>query len=327
MKTYMLEEERMKREEEFELLDEALEKIKSKKLPNILRVQQTVLKAVDEYMYSHGVTRIMPLMMGPITDTLNHSVEESKLYYQDQEFDVMKSMIFHKQLTLMNEALDKIYIVSPNIRLERAERGDDRHLFEFTQVDFEFKDASMDTIFDFMQGLLVYVFGVVKEKCAYELEALGVGTDHLDISAPFKRYRTEELREKYGEDFERIASKKALEPFWLINHKREFYDAEDLEKMGTYKNYDLIWPMGFVEALSGGEREYKYDRILTRMREIGADEAAFKDYIELARRGELTKTAGAGFGVERMTRFICKLRGVDDATIFSRKPGKEKYIF
>lgn len=327
MKTYALDSERIKKEREMELLEETVAKIKNPKLPYILRIQQTILKAVDEYMYENGVVRMMPLMMAPITDTLNHSVEECKITYEGQQFDVMKSMIFHKQLALMNQGLEKIYIVSPNIRLEKAKEGDNRHLFEFTQVDFEFKNGTMDMVFEFMEDLLSYVFDILRKGCAFELKSIGVGTSHLKLSAPFKRYRTEELREKYGEDFEQIASLKAEQPFWLINHKREFYDAEDINKKGTYKNYDLIWPKGYVEGLSGGEREFEYERILERMREVGADERIFKYYIELAKQGEILKTAGAGFGVERMTRFVCQQKNIDDVTIFSRKPGKELYIF
>lgn len=323
MKTYILEET----DRELQLLDETLEKVKRSQLPHILRVQQTILKAVDDYMYKKGVLRLLPLMMAPITDTLNHSVEECDLSYQGQKFDIMKSMIFHKQITLTSEHLDKIYIVSPNVRLELPERGDTRHLFEFTQVDFEFKNGTMDTVFEFMEGLVRDVFEYIKEECKDQFEALGIGTSHLSITGPFKKYTTQELEEKYGKDFERIASEEATEPFWLINHKREFYDAEDLDNMGTYRNYDLIWPMGYVEGLSGGEREYKYDRILTRMRELNTDESLFKNYIELAKRGELPKTAGAGFGVERMTRFVCQQKDIDEVTVFTRKPGAEKYIF
>lgn len=315
-----------KREEELKTLDRVVEKISRKELPHILRVQQAILKAVDDYMYEKGVTRVMPIMIAPITDTLNHDVEENELIYEGQKFDLTKSMIFHKQIMLSSPHLDRIYIVSPNVRLEKEESGDTRHLFEFTQIDLEFKNATMDTIFEFEEGLIKYVFDFIKKDCADEFKALGIGTSHLDISAPFKRYTTQELEEKYGDDFELKASEKADQPFWLINHKREFYDAEDLEHRGTYRNYDLIWPMGYIEGLSGGEREYKYDRILERMRELKIDENVFRNYIELAKQGKLPKSAGAGFGVERMTRFVCQRKAIDDVTVFTRKPG-ERYLF
>ena len=312
--------------EEKEILERAVAKIKNKKIKDILFVQQSVLKAVDEFMYKRRITRVLPLMMSPITDTLNHSVEECELYYNNQKFDVMKSMIFHKQLTMLNDDIDSLYIVSPNIRLELATRGDSRHLFEFTQVDFEFKDGTMDSVLEFIEEIIAFIFDFVKENCIDELTRLGVGTDHLNISGPFKKYSTDEMQEKYGDDFESEASKAATEPFFLTNHKREFYDAEDLDKLGTYRNYDLIWPLGFGEGLSGGEREYTLDRILLRMRELATDEHAFRYYIELAKLGELFKTAGAGFGVERITRFITQQPEVSDVSLFCRKPGQQ-YIF
>ncbi|MGV8980465.1 asparagine synthetase A [Clostridium sp.] len=312
--------------EEIEILEIAVAKIKNKKIKDILFVQQSVLKAVDDFMYKRRITRILPLMMSPITDTLNHSVEDCELTYNKQKFDVMKSMIFHKQLTMLNSDIDSLYIVSPNIRLEMATRGDSRHLFEFTQVDFEFKDGTMEGVLKFIEEIITYIFKFVKENCIEELTRLGVGTDHLNLSGPFEKYSTDEMKEKYGDDFEAEASKASTQPFFLTNHKREFYDAEDLDELGTYRNYDLIWPLGFGEGLSGGEREYKLDRILLRMRELATDEHAFRYYIELAKRGELFKTAGAGFGVERITRFITQQPEVSDVTLFCRKPG-EQYIF
>lgn len=312
--------------EEKEILERAVAKIKNKKIKDILFVQQSVLKAVDEFMYKRRITRVLPLMMSPITDTLNHSVEECELNYSNQKFNVMKSMIFHKQLTMLNPDIDSLYIVSPNIRLELATRGDSRHLFEFTQVDFEFKEATMEDVLKFIEEIITYIFEFVRENCIEELTRLEVGTDHLILTGPFKKYSTEELQEKYGDDFEAEASKAALEPFFLTNHKREFYDAEDLDNLGTYRNYDLIWPLGFGEGLSGGEREFTLDRILLRMRELATDENAFRYYIELAKQGEIFKTAGAGFGVERITRFITQQSEVSDVTLFCRKPG-EKYIF
>ena len=312
--------------EEEKILEIAVAKIKNKKIKDILFVQQSVLKAADEFMYNRRITRLLPLMMSPITDTLNHSVEECELTYNNQKFDVMKSMIFHKQMTMLNSDIDSLYIVSPNIRLEKATRGDSRHLFEFTQVDFEFKEGTMEYVLKFIEEIVTYIFAFVKEHCIPELTRLGVGTDHLNISEPFKQYTTNEMQAKYGDDFEAEASKAATKPFFLTNHKREFYDAEDLDNLGTYRNYDLIWPLGFGEGLSGGEREYKLDRILLRMRELSTDEKAFRYYIELAREGELFKTAGAGFGVERITRFITQQPEVSDVTLFCRKPG-EQYIF
>ena len=39
--------------------------------------------------------------------------------------------------------LEKIFVLSPNIRLEERGRDDGRHAYEFTQLDFEIAHATM----------------------------------------------------------------------------------------------------------------------------------------------------------------------------------------
>ena len=84
--------------------------------------------------------------------------------------------------------------------------------------------------------------------------------------------------------------------------------------------YDVIWPEGYGEGLSGAERENEYNQIRKRMAEVGTNEDTFRNYLQIAKENGLPKSAGGGFGVERMTRFICRLKDVDEATVFSRKP-------
>jgi asparaginyl-tRNA synthetase len=87
----------------------------------------------------------------------------------------------------------------------------------------------------------------------------------FEFKTPFKVYTTHELESKYGKDWEKEASIANEQPFWALCHKREFYDKEDESNPGHYLNYDLVYPQGFGEALSGAEREYDYKRIIERM--------------------------------------------------------------
>ncbi len=69
---------------------------------------------------------------------------------------------------------------------------------------------------------------------------------------------------------------------------------------------DLIYPEGYGEALSGGEREYEYERIKERILKKGQNLTHFKKYLELA-KDDLPASAGFGIGIERLTRYICGL--------------------
>ncbi|SIT88023.1 asparagine synthetase A [Pontibacter indicus] len=301
------------------VLETTMKHLSRVSLPKVLKVQQGIIRATHDFMFKKGLTQLMPLMLSPITDPLNHGVVDASIGYADQRWSLTKSMIFHKQLALVNAELDSLYIVSPNVRLEFSDRADTgRHLFEFTQVDFEFRGKDRFFVMEFMEELVNFIFARLNSEMAETL--LELRGELLPQYEKWPVYRTEKLEAALGGDYEKLKSEEATEPFWLINHKREFYDKEDQSRRGTYLNYDVIWPEGFGEGLSGGEREHEYKQILKRMAEVGTNTEAFKHYLEVAKAGLLPKTAGAGFGVERMTRFICRLKDVDEVTVFSRKP-------
>ena len=80
----------------------------------------------------------------------------------------------------------------------------------------------------------------------------------------------------------------------MILEAREFYDREDPARPGTLVDMDLLYPEGFCEALSGGEREHTRERILKRMARMGLTLGDSELYLEFAARG---LPPSAGFGI------------------------------
>lgn len=321
-KVLLMEDECVIEDEHF---SKAVDKISSKDMDAILRIQSCALKTIHDFMYEKKVLQLMPVMLSPITDPLCHSVYDASISYCGQKLQLTKSMILHKQMALISPERKAIYIVSPNIRLEKEDSGKSRrHLIEFSQVDFEFKDWKTDDVFKFMEELMVKVISRVKEECKDELKMLG--RTLIVPKTHFKRFSTKDAKGLSVRDFEERLSSMAIEPFWLLDHEREFYDKEHPEKPRTYLNYDLIYPEGFGEALSGGEREHEYEKIIERMKRSGVKPEHFKGYITLAKHGLLHKTAGAGFGVERLVRFLTGKTHVADVALFGKTPG-EKFVF
>lgn len=306
-------------------VQEALSHIAAEDMRRILRVQSAALKAIHDYMYKNGVLQSMPVILSPMTDPLNHPHFDAKVEYYGQRLQLTKSMILQKQLSLFNGGMDKVYFMSPNVRLEEASlRDTGRHLFEFTQVDIELKEKTKKDFMQLVDGMLAYVYGFVVKECPDELKALG---RELKVpTLPLKVYESEELKARYGEHFERIVSEKARDPFWITNFRREFYDREDKERRGYFHNYDVFWPEGYGEALSGGEREYEYDEIVRKMKERNTDVNAYATYLSVSEKGLIPKTVGGGLGVERMVRYLTGQRHIRDVTMFPRVPG-EKVVF
>ncbi|MCD6208725.1 MAG: asparagine synthetase [Thermoproteales archaeon] len=302
---------------------------KPKNLVEIIKIQTTILKSIHDFMTDRGFLQLMPVLTSTVTDPLwpdpGSTIEGTpKIKYAGRELTLTQSMILHKQVAVAM-GLDKIYIMSPNIRLEKSFRKiTRRHLFEFTQMDFEIKGASMDSVMSLVEDLVIYVLERVKKERAEELEKLG--RDLKIPSKPFPRYTSHEMIEKYGKEWEETASKLHDTPFWVTCFKREFYDREDPERPGHYRNYDLIYPEGYGEALSGAEREWEYKRIISRITADGLDPKNFEPYLALAREGLLVPSAGAGIGIERLVRFATGAEHIGDIQPFRRVPGEEIFL-
>lgn len=297
-------------------------KMDEKKLIKV-EILGKVRNYTGNFFHEQGFTEISPLMLGVSVDPLGPDPGSSivgipEIHYQGETLRLVTSMILHKQFAI-KEGLDKIYVLSPNVRLERPERkATGRHLFEFSQADFEIAHAKMDDVFDLVEKYYTGLAGHLEEKAGGLFAALGLPV--FQFKPPFARYTTGELSKVYGDDWEMEASLAHQQPFWAISHKREFYDKEDPEAPGTYLNYDIIYPFGFGEGLSGAEREHEYERILSRIGKDRLDKGAYASYLKFAKEG-FRPSAGAGIGMERLVRFLTKSEHVGDVCLFRRIPG------
>lgn len=301
-------------------MEKAIGHITKPEFKEILHIQSAALKSLHDHMWKEDMVQLMPVILSPFTDPLAHGVYEGSVEYEGQRLQLTKSMILHKQLSLMRDGLKGIYIVSPNVRLEYGETGKSgRHLIEFSQVDIELKDADHKAFMSHLEGLYAHIFSFVRSECVESLERLG--RDIPDLGGPFPIHRKPELEAEYGKDWERLKSLEESRPFWVMDHYREFYDRQDPET-GFHVNYDLVYPEGFGEALSGAERETDYDVILRKMGERKTDPGAYKAYLEIAKRGILRPTAGGGFGVERLVRYLSGKKEIREVCPFPRVPGE-----
>jgi len=299
--------------------------LQSERLAAVLRIQTTALKAVHEFLYREGFVQLTPVIVSPVTDPLCHSVYDATVEYAGQRLSLTKSMILHKQVAVSSPHLPRIYIVSPNVRLEKEHlRETGRHLIEFSQVDMEIRHAGKEEFMGLMERLLCSVVEEVKRDRKEELALLGRVVDVP--RRPFQRFESKEARRMHGEAFEMALSLTMREPFWIMDYTREFYDREDTERRGYYHNYDLVYPEGFGEALSGGERDWEYRTLLRKLAERGQKEEAFATYLEMAKRGRLVPSAGGGFGVERLVRYLTGVRDIREISPFAKLPG-ERFAF
>ena len=296
----------------------------SRKQKAYVGMTSLVLLFATQYFHEHGFTQLMPVMLSPITDPLGPDPQSSviktgEIEYLGQRLSLTQSMILHKQIAVKS-GMEKLFILSPNVRLEHPSRAaSGKHLFEFTQLDFEMAYGLREDVFLLMEEFLFHLCEHAKKKRAGELELLGRKLP--DFKPPFPRYTTHELAREFGEDWEMPASLAHSSPFWAISHKREFYDKDDSDRPGMFLNYDLIYPEGFGEALSGAEREWEYEKIIRKIDAHGIDKSRYSSYLAHAKEGPVP-SAGGGFGIERLSRFLSGAAHVGDVQLFRRVPGE-----
>jgi len=293
-----------------------------KKKKAALTIQSEIRKVLGDELRKKKFIEISPVILSSITDPLNHPTTPAVVNCYGREYRLTQSMIFHKQLAL--RTLDKIFIFSPNVRLEPKEKKETgRHLFEFTQLDLEVKNAKREDVMRLFEALFVSTLQAIQISCIHELNLL---CRTISIpKRPFKHITYTDAYEQYGGEFETSISKTQDDPIWIVDiplPNREFYDLEDPTHPGYLRDMDLIYPEGYGEALSGGEREYRYDRITQRILQKGYQLSQFNEYLAQA-KDDLPPSAGFGVGIERFTRYICGLQRIEETCLFPKTPGRQ----
>jgi asparaginyl-tRNA synthetase len=288
------------------------------------RIMTYALKSLTSTFVDSGFQWLLPVALSQSTDPLwpdpGASIDKRI------EFDIYgktvrttASMIIHK-LVAASLAYPKLFILSPNIRIEKSERAQTgKHIYEFTQLDFEARDATSKEILTLVETALCTLIASLKKDMKAELTIL-CRYDTLKVpKTPFKVYERTELEAKYGADWEGLLPDEIDEPVWVTNIPREFYDFEDF-KTGKWDNYDLFLPK-YGEVLSGAKREWEYKKILTKIERDQIRKDNYNLILKLAKEGKLKPTAGGGIGMERLVAWITGAKHIGETQPFPRVPG------
>ncbi|MEU2431340.1 asparagine synthetase A [Streptomyces sp. NPDC007861] len=309
----------------------------SKRTRAALIVQNRFIAGAREFLSSDGFTELLPPTIGPVTDPGARGAKQVDIDYYGHRFKLMTSGILYKQASLL--AFEKIFHVAPNVRLEPLETAvTHRHLAEFHQLDVEIANGSREEAMDVAERLTKHCVEHVLATAQAELEELGRDLEQLKqvLSAPYGRTshtqavanlqargHAQDAHAEIDWQGEEVISQTAEQPFFITGYpkgSRGFYDKECPEEPGVLRNFDLIFPGGFGEMMSGSERESDYRNLVARIRETGENPAKYEWYLTLAREG-IPSSAGFGLGIERFTRFLGGLDAVWQASAYPKLPG------
>jgi len=119
-------------------------------------------------------------------------------------------------------------------------------------------------------------------------------------------------------------------PVILTNYPakiKAFYMRQDDPKEGvpeaTVSAMDILFP-GIGEIVGGSQREERYDRLVTRMKEMHVSEEELSWYLDTRKYGTCPH-AGFGLGFERLVLFITGMSNIRDVIPFPRYPGSADF--
>ena len=283
------------------------------------------LKSLTNTFVNKGFQWLLPVALSQSTDPLwpdpGASIEKRiEVDIYGKPVRTTASMIIHK-LVASSTAYPKLFILSPNIRIEKAERAKTgKHIYEFTQLDFEIANAGSKDVFTLVEEAISILVKDLKKNMKQELTTLCRCDTLKAPKVPFKIFDRVDLEAKYGvEGWEAGIAKDIKEPVWVTNIPREFYDFEDF-KTGKWDNYDLFLPQ-FGEVLSGAKREYEYKKIVEKIERDQVKKENYALVIKMAKEGRLKPTAGAGIGMERLVGWLAGVKHIAECQPFPRVPG------
>ncbi len=245
-------------------------------------------------------------------------------------------------------ALGAIYTFGPTFRAENSNTP--RHLSEFWMIEPEVAFYDITDNMDLAEEFVKYCIGYALEHCRADIEFLAKMYDpelierlefvlHNDfvrltyteaIDILVKSGRKFEFPVSWGTDLQSEHERYLVEqhfkkPVILTDYPRDikaFYMKQN-DDGRTVRAMDVLFPQ-IGEIIGGSEREENYDKLMTRIGELGIPMKDMWWYLDTRRFGTVPHS-GFGLGFERLVLFVTGMTNIRDVIPFPRTPGNAEF--
>ena len=265
--------------------------------------------------------------------------------YSKDMFQKPASLTVSGQLEAETFALayKKTYTFGPTFRAENSNTK--VHANEFWMIEPEIAFCDLNQDMEIMEEMLKYVVSYVLEHCKDEMTFLDkfVEKGLLDkltklVNSKFTRVTHREVIDilqkadvewefepKQSEDIAKEHEKYITEyfdgPVFITDWPKDikaFYMKQNPDGE-TVAAVDLEVP-GAGEIMGGSQREEDYDKLVSRMDELGMDMSELDWYINLRKFGGCVHS-GFGMGFERLLIYLTGVENIRDVIPYPRTPG------
>ena len=238
-------------------------------------------------------------------------------------------------------SLGRIYTFGPTFRAENSNTP--RHLSEFWMIEPEMAFCDLNGYMDTAEAMTKYVIRYVLDNCPDEMAFFNQFIDkglierlELVAGSEFGRISYTDAIEilkknnkkfqfpvEWGVDIQTEHERYLTEvvfkkPVFVTDYPKEiksFYMKQNADGK-TVAAADMLVP-GIGELIGGSQREEDYDKLVTRMDELGLDKSSYDWYLNLRKFGGV-EHAGYGLGFERMIMYLTGIQNIRDVLPFPR---------
>jgi len=330
----------------------------------VFRVRSLLAFAIHKFFVDKGFVYIhTPIITGSdaegagemfkvtTLDLLNIPINEEKgVDHSGDFFGKETNLTVSGQLAVENFcwAYRNVYTFGPAFRAENS--NTQRHASEFWMIEPEMAFADINDNMSVAEEMIKYTFGYILENAKEEMEFFDKFIEQgiIDkireiVESEFKRITYSEAIEileksdekfdfpvKWGIDLqtehERYLTEKHFNsPVFVIDYPKEikaFYmKLNDDDK--TVAAMDLLVP-GVGEIIGGSQREEDYEKLKTRIKELGLSEEDYWWYLDLRRFGSVVHS-GFGLGFERLIMYLTGMKNIRDVIPFPRTPKNAEF--
>jgi nondiscriminating aspartyl-tRNA synthetase len=247
-------------------------------------------------------------------------------YFNKQAYLAQSPQLYKEQLVL---ALDRVFEVGPYFRAEKSHTV--RHLTEFVSIDIEAAFMNYEGAMDLAEDVISNVFDSDKLKS----KSLG-GSINDKIEAARPKFPIDRLtygqcvdelakageKIEFGQDLSDASLRKLGEKHegfyfikdWPIKLK-PFYIHEKGDDQKLSQSFDLQY--GYLELISGGQRQHDPLKLRQRLLEQGLDPAGFDRHLKVFEYG-MPPHSGWGLGFDRLMMAMTHSDNIRETVLYPR---------
>ena len=282
--------------------------------------------------------RVTTMDMENVPKTENGAVD-----YTQDFFGKETSLTVSGQLNAETyaQAFGNVYTFGPTFRAENSNTT--RHAAEFWMLEPEMAFADLEDDMDLAEDMLKYVINYVMENAPEEMNFFNSFVDkglidrltnvatsefaritYTDAIETLKKHNDKfEFKVSWGIDLqtehERYLTEEVYKrPVFVTDYPKDikaFYMKQNPDGK-TVAAVDCLVP-GIGEIIGGSQREDDYEKLATRMEELGMKTEDYGFYMDLRKYGS-TRHAGFGLGFERCIMYLTGMGNIRDVVPFPR---------